>query len=43
MLWSDRSEEPAEEIRRAQRMLRRAGLMIGLLLPAVLLVVAWRP
>ncbi len=42
MLWSERPDEPPEEFRRAQAMLRRAGLLIGLLVPAVMLVAAWR-
>ncbi|MEU5192299.1 hypothetical protein AB0G83_34940 [Streptomyces klenkii] len=30
MLWSDPSNEPPEELREAQAMLRRAGLVIAI-------------
>lgn len=43
MLWSDRPDEPPEEFRRAQRTLRRAGLVMAVLFPAVMLVTAWHP
>ncbi|WP_275126786.1 morphogenic membrane protein MmpB [Streptomyces sp. UNOB3_S3] len=29
MLWSDPSDEPPEELREAQRMLRRAGVVLA--------------
>ncbi|MFD0528568.1 MULTISPECIES: morphogenic membrane protein MmpB [Streptomycetaceae] len=40
MLWSDPRDEPSPEARRAQRMLRRAGLLLAVLgfVAAVLLV-----
>ncbi|MEU7132014.1 hypothetical protein [Streptomyces sp. NPDC046261] len=39
MLWSDPSEEPPEELREAQAMLRRAGvvLAVGMVVLFVLL------
>ncbi|WP_338699894.1 hypothetical protein V2W30_24890 [Streptomyces sp. Q6] len=30
MLWSDPEDEPPEELREAQEMLRRAGLVVAL-------------
>ncbi|GGX89036.1 hypothetical protein GCM10010324_38270 [Streptomyces hiroshimensis] len=30
MLWSDPSDEPPEELREAQAMLRRAGLVLAI-------------
>lgn len=40
VLWSDPRDEPSPEARRAQRMLRRAGLLLAVLgfVAAVLLV-----
>ncbi len=43
MLWSDPAEEPPEELRRAQAKLRRTGLIISVVLPLLMLLVAWRP
>ncbi|MBB4891643.1 hypothetical protein FHS39_000643 [Streptomyces olivoverticillatus] len=37
MLWSDPSDEPPEELREAQAMLRRAGIVLAV--AAVLLFV----
>ncbi|MFF3563387.1 morphogenic membrane protein MmpB [Streptomyces sp. NPDC002574] len=42
MLWSDPSDEPPEEMRQAQAMLRRAMLVIAVAVPAITALVAWR-
>jgi hypothetical protein len=42
MLWSDRPDEPPQELRAAHAMLHRCAWVVALLLPMVLLVVvAW--
>jgi hypothetical protein len=42
MLWSDRPDEPPQELRAAQAMLRRGAWVVAILLPTVLVVVvAW--
>ncbi len=43
MLWSDPPDEPPEELRRAQAMLRRAGAVLTVLVLAVMLLLAWHP
>ncbi|MET9224017.1 morphogenic membrane protein MmpB [Streptomyces sp. NPDC088197] len=42
MLWSDPRDEPPEEMRKAQAMLRRAMLVIALAAAVVMLVATWR-
>lgn len=43
MLWSDLSDdEQPEELRRAQVMLRRGGLVIAIMAPLVMLIASWR-
>ncbi|WP_431948873.1 morphogenic membrane protein MmpB [Actinacidiphila sp. bgisy167] len=41
MLWSDPSEEPPDEMRQAQAMLRRAMLLIAVAVVLVTALVAW--
>ncbi|WP_277816856.1 morphogenic membrane protein MmpB [Streptomyces caatingaensis] len=38
MLWSDPSDEPPEELREAQAMLRRAGLVLAVGMVVLFLV-----
>lgn len=42
MLWSDPKNEPPKELRDAQAMLRRAGLLLALLMVLAMLVVGTR-
>lgn len=42
MLWSDPPDEPPEETRQALAMLRRALVLIGLCLPALMLITGVR-
>lgn len=42
MLWSDPPDEPPEEMREAQAMLRRAMLMLAVAVPVLTFVVSWR-
>ncbi|MDX2642956.1 hypothetical protein OG937_18475 [Streptomyces sp. NBC_00510] len=42
MLWSDPSDEPPEEMRQAQAMLRRAMIVIAVAVPLITALVAWR-
>ncbi|MDX3238072.1 hypothetical protein PV392_20780 [Streptomyces sp. ME03-5709C] len=42
MLWSDPPDEPPEEMRQAQAMLRRATLVIAVAVPLITALVAWR-
>ncbi|WP_449476809.1 morphogenic membrane protein MmpB [Streptomyces abikoensis] len=42
MLWSDPSNEPPEELREAQAMLRRAGLVLAIGVIAALLLLGVR-
>lgn len=42
MLWSDPSDEPPEEMRQAQAMLRRAMLLIAVAVVSITALVAWR-
>ncbi|MFI9099637.1 morphogenic membrane protein MmpB [Streptomyces fildesensis] len=43
MLWSDRDrrDEPPEDMRQVQAMLRRAMLVIALTVPLLMLLVGW--
>ncbi|WP_199239374.1 hypothetical protein [Streptomyces sp. ICBB 8177] len=47
MLWSDRRsgepDEPDAQLRRALARMRRAGLLMAVLLPALMVLAAWRP
>ncbi|MDQ8704141.1 hypothetical protein RCO28_16845 [Streptomyces sp. LHD-70] len=38
MLWSDPKDEPPEELRETQAMLRRAGLVLALAMVVAMLV-----
>lgn len=40
MLWSDPENEPPEELRETQAMMRRAGLVLALAIVLVMLVVS---
>ncbi|MFI6642097.1 morphogenic membrane protein MmpB [Streptomyces sp. NPDC050504] len=42
MLWSDPKNEPPKELRDAQAMMRRAGLLLALLMVLAMLVVGTR-
>ncbi|WP_260630143.1 MULTISPECIES: morphogenic membrane protein MmpB [Streptomyces] len=42
MLWSDPSDEPPDELREAQAMLRRAGLLLAVVM-VVLFVLLGTP
>jgi hypothetical protein len=42
MLWSDPREEPPEDMRKAQAMMRRAMLIVALGAAVVMLVATWR-
>jgi hypothetical protein len=39
MLWSDPPDEPPEEMRQAQRMMRRAIWLIAVAMPIIMLIV----
>lgn len=39
MLWSDRPQEPSPEMRRAQVMLRRAGILLTLAIVVLMVLV----
>ncbi len=41
MLWSDPPEEPPEEMRQAQRMMRRAIWLIALAMPIIMFIAGW--
>ncbi|WP_303332067.1 morphogenic membrane protein MmpB [Streptomyces sp. NA02950] len=43
MLWSDPPEEPPEELRRAQAMLRRARAVLAIAVMIAMCVLALRP
>ncbi|MFB7494276.1 morphogenic membrane protein MmpB [Streptomyces sp. NPDC056161] len=42
MLWSDPENEPPEELRRTQAMLRRLGLLVALAMVLAMLVAGLR-
>ncbi|MFE7133746.1 morphogenic membrane protein MmpB [Streptomyces sp. NPDC057638] len=42
MLWSDPKNEPPEELRETQAMLRRAGLLLALAMLVAMLMVGLR-
>ncbi|MEU3414232.1 MULTISPECIES: morphogenic membrane protein MmpB [unclassified Streptomyces] len=42
MLWSDPENEPPEELREAQNMLRRLGLLMALAMVLVMIVIGLR-
>ncbi|GAA0580375.1 MULTISPECIES: morphogenic membrane protein MmpB [Streptomyces] len=42
MLWSDPKNEPPKELRDAQAMMRRAGLVLALLMVLGMFVVSFR-
>jgi hypothetical protein len=42
MLWSDPRDEPPEEMRKVQAMMRRAMLIVALGAAVVMLVATWR-
>ncbi|MEV6163214.1 hypothetical protein AB0L71_15025 [Streptomyces sp. NPDC052052] len=42
MLWSDPKNEPPEELRAAQNMMRRAGLVLALAMLVAMFVVGTR-
>ncbi|MFF4156425.1 morphogenic membrane protein MmpB [Streptomyces sp. NPDC001678] len=42
MLWSDPSDEPPEELREAQLMLRRAGVVLAVGMVVLFLVLGMR-
>lgn len=42
MLWSDPPDEPPEDLRAAEAMLRRAGLVLALAMVALMLVLGVR-
>ncbi|MGY0492151.1 morphogenic membrane protein MmpB [Streptomyces sp. WG-D5] len=41
MLWSDPHDEPPEELRETQAMLRRAGLVVALAMVALFLMLGF--
>ncbi|MDX3230729.1 morphogenic membrane protein MmpB [Streptomyces sp. ME19-01-6] len=43
MLWSDPPDEPPDELRRAQDMLRRAGAVLGVAALTLMLLLSLRP
>ncbi|MER8184112.1 hypothetical protein [Kitasatospora sp. NPDC094015] len=42
MLWSDPRDEPSPEARQVQRMLRRAGLLLGAITVLAALLLMWQ-
>ncbi|MEV6112123.1 hypothetical protein AB0L59_06270 [Streptomyces sp. NPDC052109] len=42
MLWSDPEDEPPEELREAQNMLRRLGFLMALAMVLAMLVIGLR-
>ncbi|MCX3059392.1 morphogenic membrane protein MmpB [Streptomyces beihaiensis] len=42
MLWSDPDDEPPEELRETQAMLRRAGVLVALAMFVVMLLLGLR-
>ncbi|GAB1337472.1 hypothetical protein ACE1SV_40620 [Streptomyces sp. E-15] len=42
MLWSDPENEPPEELRDAQDMLRRLGLLVALAMVLIMIVIGLR-
>ncbi|MGW4030002.1 morphogenic membrane protein MmpB [Streptomyces sp. NPDC004838] len=42
MLWSDPKDEPSEEVRETQAMMRRAGLVLALAMVLGMIVVSLR-
>ncbi|GGL76407.1 hypothetical protein GCM10010129_20150 [Streptomyces fumigatiscleroticus] len=42
MLWSDPENEPPEELRRAQGMVRRLGILVALAMVLVMFVIGLR-
>ncbi|MDW6062126.1 hypothetical protein SAZ11_34010 [Streptomyces sp. FXJ1.4098] len=43
MLWSDPPDEPPEELRRAQDMLRRAGTVLAVATLTLMVLLSLRP
>ncbi|WP_368396412.1 morphogenic membrane protein MmpB [Streptomyces sclerotialus] len=41
MLWSDPSDDPSEELRKAEAMLRRAGIVLAVAAVLLLLLLGW--
>ncbi|POX35973.1 hypothetical protein C3486_36025 [Streptomyces sp. Ru73] len=41
MLWSDPPDDPSEELRKAEAMLRRAGIVLAVASVLLLLLLGW--